>query len=218
MTKEEIKNYLIIFFVVVELLSMIFNFYIAKINIGDFEYDLNFSIVFFCLGFFVVDIVADQFSTAEAKSFIFYKLFSQSFFLILGNVAIKVYGLEETQLAKAFNKTPLMIIAALIATYAGFYIMSSIMSHMKIGVYQGSSVFKRYLYSTVPGELVFSFVFTFLCFYNFTSFDEVMHIFVSSAIVKILFSVLFAGIMSIIVRLGFSREASKENIIKTHFN
>jgi uncharacterized PurR-regulated membrane protein YhhQ (DUF165 family) len=203
---------------VVELLSMVFNFYLVKVNIGDFEYYLNFSIVFFCLGFFVVDIVADQFSTAEAKNFIFYKLFSQSFFLILGNVAIKVYGLEETQLARSLNKTPLMIIAALIATYAGFHIMSSIMSYMKIGVYQGSSVFKRYLYSTIPGELVFSFVFTFLCFYNFASFDEVMHIFVSSAIVKILLSVLFAGIMSLIVKVGFSKGVSKEKIIKTYFN
>ena len=214
MRKDEIKNYLIIFFVVVELLSMIFNFYFVKLNIGSLEYNFNFSIVFFCLGFFVVDIVADKFSPAEAKKFIFYKLFSQVLFLILGNVAIRVYGLEETQLATALNKSPWVIVAGLLSTYMGFYVMSAIMSHMKIGVYQGTSVFRRYLCSTIPGELLFSLIFTFLCFYKNTSFEEAMHVFVVSALAKIILSTLFAIIMSVVVRLTFSRAGIKNKLIK----
>ncbi len=91
------KIYLVIAFVVVELLSMLFNFYFIKINIAGFECNLNFSVFFFCLGFFMVDIVADKYSAIEAKKFIFYKLFSQVLFLILGNLAINVYRLEGTQ-------------------------------------------------------------------------------------------------------------------------
>lgn len=215
MHKEDVKHYLIIFFVVIELLSMIFNFYFVKVYIGAIEYNFNFSVVFFCLGFFVVDIVADIFSSAEANKFIFYKLFSQIAFLILGNLAIAVYGLEETQLAAALNKSPWMIATGLLSTYVGFNVMSSIMSYMKIGVYQGSSVFRRYLYSTIPGELLFSLVFTLLCFYKYSSFEESMHIFVTSAIAKIVLSVLFASLMSIIVKLTFFNKHIKNGLFKT---
>ncbi len=219
MRKDEIKNYLIIFFVVIELLSMIFNFYFVKITIADIEYNFNFSIVFFCLGFFVVDIVADKFSPAEANKFIFYKLFSQSLFLILGNVAIFVYGLEETQLAAVLHKSPWVIVAGLVSTYLGFYVMSSIMSHMKMGVYQGTSVFKRYFYSTIPGELLFSLVFTFLCFYKLTSFEESWHMFMTSAVAKIVLSALFASIMSVVVRVTFLRSQMKgQQLIKAQAN
>lgn len=206
MHKESIKNYLIISFVVVELLSMLFNYYFVKINIGSFEYHLNFSVVFFCLGFFIVDVIADQFSPSEAKKFIFYKLYCQVLFLVLGQLSIGVYGLGDTQIAHAFNKSPWMIVSGLFATYAGFHVMSSIMSHMKIGIYQGGSVFKRYLYSTIPGELLFSFVFTTLCFYVHTSFDELMHVFVTSAIAKVILSVIFAFFMEILVKIRFSQE------------
>ena len=49
MRREELKSYLIIAFVVAELLSMIFNFYFIKVAIGTGEYNFNFSVVLFCL-------------------------------------------------------------------------------------------------------------------------------------------------------------------------
>ncbi len=198
MCKEEIKSYLIIAFVVIELLSMIFNFYFVKMTLGVMEYNFNFSVVFFCTGFFIVDVVADQFSPAEANKFIFYKLVSQMLFLVLGNVAIHVYGLEETQIATMLSKSPWMMVAGLFATYIGFYVMSHIMSYMKIGVYQGTSVFNRYLCSSLPGELVFSLVFTLLCFYQYNSIEEIGHLFLTSAMAKIILSILFAFLISLI--------------------
>lgn len=219
MHKDEIKNYLIIIFVVVELLSMVFNFYFIKMDVAGVEYNFNFSIVFFCLGFFVVDIVADKFSPAEANKFIFYKLFSQSLFLILGNIAIAVYGLEETQLAMVLHKSPYVIAAGLVSTYVGFHIMSSLMSHMKIGIYQGTSVFRRYFFSTIPGELVFSLIFTFLCFYKFASLEESVHMFIASALAKIVLSAVFASMMSLIVRLASVRAHIKEQqLLKAQVN
>ncbi len=219
MHKDEIKNYLIIIFVVVELLSMVFNFYFIKMDLAGVEYNFNFSIVFFCLGFFVVDIVADKFSPAEANKFIFYKLFSQSLFLILGNIAIADYGLEETQLAMGLHKSPYVIEGGLVSTYIGFHVMSSLMSYMKIGVYQGTSVFRRYFFSTIPGELVFSLVFTFLCFYKFSSFEESVHMFIASALAKIILSALFASTMSIVVRVASVRAHIKEQqLLKAQVN
>jgi uncharacterized PurR-regulated membrane protein YhhQ (DUF165 family) len=205
MRKEEVKSYLIIAFVVIELLSMLFNFYFVNVPLGAVEYKFNFSIVFFCLGFFIVDVVADQFSPTEANKFIFYKLASQTIFLILGNTAIHVYGLESTQIATMLNKSSWMMIAGLFATYAGFYVMSQIMSYMKVGVYQGSSVFNRYLCSSLPGELIFSLIFTVLCFYQYNSMEEITHLFLTSAVAKIILSIMFASLMSLISRFTFFR-------------
>ena len=212
MTKESLKPYLIIAFVVVELLSMLFNFYFVTVKFDSLEFRFNFSVTFFCLGFFIVDIVADYFSPTEAKRFIFYKLFSQALFLSLGNIAISVYSLENTQLAEVLNKSPWVILTGLLATYAGFYVMSSIMSYMKVGVYQGTSVFKRYLYSTIPGELLFSFVFTFLCFYQYNSFDELVHIFSISAMAKIILSIIFATIISVLAKLRLIKQSDSQLI------
>ncbi len=214
MPKDIIKNYLIILFVVVELLSMIFNFYFININFANTEYKFNFSVIFFCIGFFIVDIIADNFSANEANRFIYYKLFSQVSFLILGNVAIFVYGLQGSQLAMILNKSPWVMAAGLLATYAGFYLMSSIMSYMKLGVYQGTSTFKRYLYSTIPGELLFSFVFSFLCFYKDNSFA----IFVTSAVVKIILSIIFAAIMSLLINLKHLHQDTKNKWVDMQTN
>jgi uncharacterized PurR-regulated membrane protein YhhQ (DUF165 family) len=149
--------------------------------------------------------VADQFSPTEANKFIFYKLASQTIFLILGNTAIHVYGLESTQIATMLNKSSWMMIAGLFATYAGFYVMSQIMSYMKVGVYQGSSVFNRYLCSSLPGELIFSLIFTVLCFYQYNSMEEITHLFLTSAVAKIILSIMFASLMSLISRFTFFR-------------
>ena len=218
MRREELKSYLIIAFVVIELLSLIFNFYFIKVPIGIREYSFNFSVVFFCLGFFIVDIVADQISPAEANKFIYYKLFSQILFLLLGNTAIHVYGLQETQLATVLSKSPWIIVAGIIATYAGFYVMNNIMSYMKAGVYQGASVFNRYLCSTLPGELLFSLVFTMLCFYKYNSLNEMVDIFLLSAVAKIVLSILFAMFMSAISKLAFIRKSFNDQITKVVIN
>ncbi len=218
MDKDTIKNYLIISFVVVEILSMLFNYNFVTLNIGAFEYHFNFSVVFFCLGFFIVDVIADQFSPFEANKFIFYKLYSQLLFLLFGQIAISVYGLEGTQIAHLFNKSPWMVFSGLLATYAGFHTMSTIMSHVRIRIYQGASRFKRYLCSTIPGEFLFSLVFTLLCFYTNTSFDELMHVFVTSAIAKLILSVLFASIMEILVKWRLSPKVIKTAPIKFEVN
>ena len=208
MRKEEVKSYLIIAFVVMELLSMIFNFYFVQVTLHGVEYHFNFSVVFFCLGFFIVDIVADQFSPTEARKFIFYKLTSQMLFLVFGRMAVHVYGLEETQLSTILSKSPWMLVAGILSTYVGFYVMSSIMSHMKIGVYQGSSVFNRYLCSSLPGELIFSLVFTLLCFYQYHSMQEIGQLFLTSAIAKITLSIMFAFLMSLISKFTFFRSGT----------
>lgn len=214
MKKEELKNYLIILFVVVELLSMIFNFYFVNIEVNGTIYPLNFSIVFFCIGFFIVDIVADKFSPSEANKFIYYKIFSQIIFLILGNMSTWVYGLDNTQLSEILHKSPWGIVSGLLASYAGFYAMNSIMHSLKIRAYQGMSIFRRYLFSTVPGELLFSLIFTILCFYSYSSFEQLISIFIASSFTKITLSIIFASLVSVFARVNFIGKNIKAKRLK----
>lgn len=201
MKKELIKSYLIILFVVIELLSMIFNFFFIKIHIEEHTYFFNFSVLFFCLGFFIVDVVADNFSSKEAKQFIFYKIFSQLVFLFLGHIAIYVDGLEKTQLAMILDKSMWMIIAGLLSTYVCFHTMIKIMTYMKTRIYQGNSIFRRYLYSTIPAEILFSLIFNMLCFYQYGSFQEIIDLFITSSFAKIIMSFIFASMMSVFTKL-----------------
>jgi uncharacterized PurR-regulated membrane protein YhhQ (DUF165 family) len=116
------------------------------------------------------------------------------------------------------NKSPWAIVAGLVATYAGFYVMNSIMSRMKVGIYQGTSVFNRYLCSTLPGELLFSLVFTSLCFYKYNSMQEIMNLFLTSAAAKIMLSIVFASMMSLISKVTFFRNSINKQDLKIAVN
>lgn len=199
-SREEVKSTLIITFVVVELLSMIFNFSFIKITIDGHLVAFNFSVIFFCIGFFVVDIVSDFFSPKEASNFFYYKVYSQVLFIVLGNFAIHAYSLENTQISKMINDSLWVVMSGMIASYIGFKTTSSIMTKMKRGIYQGGSIFRRYLYSTLPGEILFSFIFSILTFSFDRKFSDVLGIFLTSSIAKFLLSTFFALAISLLFR------------------
>lgn len=204
--KDNIRTFLIISFVTVEILSMLFNSFFVKITIGEYYFTLNYSVVFFCVGFFIVDTMNYLFSSFEAEKFFYYKMYCQLLFVILGNSAVKVCHLEGTQIATIMYESPIMILYSVLATFVGFRTMNWIMSRMKKGVYQGKSIFFQYLCSTLPGEIAFSFVFSILCFSRGRSIEDVLHIFSASCLVKICISVVFSIIVSCLLRFLYLEE------------
>ena len=210
-SKQDTKTILIITFIIVQLLSMIFNMFFTKITIGNYYFTFNYSIVFFCVGFFIVDIVHDQFSSIEARKFFYYKLYSQVIFLLLSYSAISFCDLENTLISKIIYESPRTVISGLIAYYIGFKVMNNLMTNMGINGYQGRSVFRRYLYSTLPGEIIFSFVFTLLSFSKDRDLDSVIHIFTMSCMTKIVLSIIFSAIISLIYKIRYSN--IKEQVI-----
>lgn len=211
--KEDIKTILLITFIVVEILSMIFNQFFVKIYIGNYYFTFNYSVVFFCVGFFIVDIIHDFFSSVDAEKFFYYKIYSQILFLVLSKSAIYVYCIKNNQFVELVNESWWMIASGAIATYIGLKTMNRIMSRMKRGVYQGRSIFLRYVYSTLPGEIVFSFIFSILSFSHGREFNDVIHVFSSSCIAKIILSVIFAFIISVLFRVIKTDQTEKINII-----
>ena len=96
-----------------------------------------------------------------------------------------------------------MIATGFFSTYVSFKVMIKIMSTIKIKIYQGSSVFRRYLYSTIPAEILFSFIFTILCFYRYESFGEIQDLLITSFFVKIVMSFIFASIISALAKIKY---------------
>lgn len=201
-TKNEVKVFLIITYVILDILSMIFNSFFTDIAIGDYYFTVNYSILFFCMSFFIVDLVNDFFSVHEANKFFYYKIFGQVVFLILCKFSISIYGLHDSQFSKMIDESPQTILYGAIATFFGYKMMNAIMAKMKVGIYQGKSIFRRYIYSTLPGEMTFSFVFSALSFSSGRNIHELLHIISTSCVVKIILSVVFAAIITFCFKLS----------------
>lgn len=125
-TKNEIKIFLIITYVILDILSMIFNSYFSDVSIGDYYFKINYSILFFCMSFFIVDLVNDFYSVHEANKFFYYKVFGQVVFLILCKFSILAYGLHDSQFSKMINESPQTILYGMIATFFGYKMMNAI--------------------------------------------------------------------------------------------
>lgn len=207
--KEIFKNHLIITFVVVEVLSIMFNSFFIKFKINGYIYYFNYSVIFFCLGFFIVDTINLFYSSVEAKKFFYYKVYSQVIFLILATSAIKVNGLENTQFFYMIKSSWWPIFCGIVATFIGYNIMNAIMSKLKRAIYQGRSFFRQYIYSTLPGEFAFSLIFTLLTFSNKHNSEEVLSIFITSCISKLIFSTFFSAFMSFFLYTIFFNSKNK---------
>jgi uncharacterized PurR-regulated membrane protein YhhQ (DUF165 family) len=189
--KARMKIYLAMVFIVFELLSMIFNQYFQDIHLMGTVFPLNISVVFFCCGFFILDVVTELYDSNEASKLIYGKIICLILFVSFARIGIVGAGLQSTQLSQIISTTPLMIFNGAIASLIGYKITTGIMQNLKL-YYQGRYLVFRYLSSTLPGEISFSLVFTILSYSSGRGFSQTAAIFVSLTIVKIALSLIFA--------------------------
>jgi len=103
LSKNDFKIILIISFVVLEISSMLFNSFFSEYHLFGRTIIFNYSIVFFCLAFFIVDLMNDFFSSGEAEKFFFYKIYCQVLFLFLSYTAIYMCDLKNTLISSMIN-------------------------------------------------------------------------------------------------------------------
>lgn len=192
--------YLSMLFVVFEMLSMIFNDYFLGISLFGMSVPLNISVVFFCLGFFILDMITELYNGSIANKLIVGKILCQLAFILFGEIGIIGAGLQGTQLSQIIATTPIMVINSVIASIIGYKITVTIMQKMKL-FYQGKYLMMRYLCSTLPGEIMFSLVFSSLSFSHGRSFREFCLVFFSLVAVKVVLSLLFSIIIVPVTKL-----------------
>lgn len=178
-------------FAICEVLSMEFNNFFRPIDILGYDFEFNVSVMFFCFGFFIIDLVTELYNTKVADFFIYSKIIAQGVFIVLSGMAIYLGDIPKGDLTASLTHVPMVFFNGIIASFIGYKLTGKIMQHLKIKL-QGRFLFSRYLSSTIPGELIFSLIFTTLNFSRGRSFHQVANIFVDLAIIKFILSFVFS--------------------------
>lgn len=191
-TEKEIMIliFLSMLFAVCESLSIELNNFFHNYIIYGYHFSFNVSVVFFCVGFFIIDLITELYNDKFALYFIYSKMISQFMFICFGILAIKLANIENGQIAKTFLIAPHILFNAMIASLAGYKMTGKIMQLLKIK-FKGRFLFTRYLSSTIPGEIAFSFIFTVLSFSHGRNVFEITNIFLDLIVVKFLLSTAF---------------------------
>ena len=207
--------YLAMVFSAFEILSTIFNQYFYDITVLGVVFPLNVSVIFFCLGFFILDITTEIYNNREADKLIYGKVACQIIFVFFGKIGVVGAGLENSQLDNIISTTPIMMVNGIIASLIGYKVTTSIMQRLKIFC-NNRFLPVRYICASLPGEIIFSLVFALLSFFDGRTFHEFMTLFFMLTVVKIILSFLFSLIVipvTVFVRyLGNMREDTVEYI------
>lgn len=183
--------YLAMVFAIFEILSTIFNQYFYDVVLFGIVFPLNVSVVFFCLGFFVLDITTEVYNNREADKLIYGKILCQIIFVFFGEFGVIGAGLQGSQLDKIISTTPIMMFNGMVASLIGYKITTAIMQRLKI-IYRGRFLPFRYICSSLPGEIIFTLVFASLSFFHGRTLREFMMVFFTLTLVKIILSFFFS--------------------------
>jgi len=186
--------YLAMCFVTFEILSTIFNQYFFDISLFGFSFPLNISVVFFCVGFFILDVTTEIYNNKEADKLIYGKIIGQLIFIVFGKLGIIGAGLKHSQLDAIISATPVMVLNGVLASLVGYKTTTYLMQKMKI-IYRGRLLPLRYICSSLPGEIIFSAVFALLSFLHGRTWAQFIMVFSTLSLVKFLLSCLFSLII-----------------------
>jgi len=213
--KKHIKFFVFtsMFFAIFECLSIELNYFFREIDVLGYRFMFNPSVVFFCLGFFIIDVVTEIYNDEIANYFIYAKVASQLMFVGLGIFAVISSGIEGGQIADTFFSGPRTLINSIVASLVGYRLTGKLMQSLKIR-FNGKFLYSRYLSSTIPGEITFSLVFTLLSFSPGRNLTQTLNIFVDLITIKFLCSILFGFLVVpttnlIKVYLNFNYQDSK---------
>ena len=181
-------------FMVVEILSLLFGHTFATIDFLGINFHFIVGVIYFCFGFWVLDIITENYDDKFTDKVIYGKILCQIIFVSFAQIGIYINSdTSQINILQSMNFMPRMILAGSIASLFGYKLTAFIMQKLKIR-YEGKFITIRYLVSTLPGEFVFSLVYSFIFLYNEYPFNEYVKIFYSLAVAKLVFSLMFATV------------------------
>lgn len=178
-------------FAVCEALSIEFNDYFRDLDIFGIHFSLNFSVVYFCFSFFIIDLVTELYNNRIADFFIYSKIISQGLFILFGYIGVHVTGILQGDIAKSFTVAPRVLLCSIIASVLSYKLTGWMMQYSKVK-FRGRFLFSRYLFSTFPGEVLFSLIFTLLHFSSGRIISQIFTVFVDLIVVKFILSIIFS--------------------------
>ena len=179
-------------FMTVEMLSMLFGHSFTQFQLFGLEINFITGVIYFCLGFWILDLITELYDDKMANLIIYGKIFCQLAFMALLHVGGSI---SNNIIAQSLNFIPKMVIAGIIASLIGYKLTSFIMQKLKIK-YEGKHVTFRYIVSTLPGEIIFSFIYSAIFLWHEYHGAQYIKIFYSIILAKIFFSLLFSLLFS----------------------
>lgn len=205
------------FFVTILLVSNIAS---SKILIlGPFTFDGG--TILFPLSYIFGDILTEVYGYARSRKVIWMGfamvLFASLILMIVGALPASPDWDGQGAYEKILGLTPRIVLASLIAYFAGEFSNSYILAKLKVRT-AGKFLWLRTISSTLIGQAIDTKIFIFLAFYGVFETDLIWTIFWSNYIFKVAVEILFTPFTYAVVR--FLKRAENEDYYdkKTNFN
>ncbi|MBI4852401.1 MAG: queuosine precursor transporter [Acidobacteria bacterium] len=178
-------------------------------------------ILFFPLSYIFGDILTEVYGYSRSRRVVWAGFTAQIFASFMAYVVLAMPPAEgwpnQAALETAFGSTYRIVLASLIAFFAGEFTNSFILAKLKI-ITKGRFLWVRTVGSTIGGEGVDSLIFYPVAFYGLWQTELVIKVMITNFVLKVLWEVFMTPFTYLIV--GFLKRAENEDFYdyKTNFN
>jgi len=174
----------------------------AAIEIGGEPWVFGAGILFFPLGYVIGDVLTEVYGYARARRVIWAGFAGLIFMAFMSWVVVSLPPAEgwEGQAAyeSVFGQVPRIVLASIVAFWAGEFVNSYVMARMKIWT-QGKHLWSRTIGSTIFGQGVDSLIFYPLAFWGVWENEAVITVMVTNWGLKVLWEVVLTPVTYAVV-------------------
>jgi uncharacterized integral membrane protein (TIGR00697 family) len=174
----------------------------AAIEIGGEPWVFGAGILFFPLGYVIGDVLTEVYGYARARRVIWAGFAGLIFMAFMSWVVVSLPPAEgwEGQAAyeSVFGQVPRIVLASIVAFWAGEFVNSYVMARMKIWT-QGKHLWSRTIGSTLVGQGVDSLIFYPLAFWGVWENEAVITVMVTNWGLKVLWEVVLTPVTYAVV-------------------
>jgi queuosine precursor transporter len=174
----------------------------AAITIGGEPWVFGAGILFFPLGYVIGDVLTEVYGYARARRVIWAGFAGLLFMAFMSWVVVSLPPADgwEGQAAyeSVFGQVPRIVVASIIAFWAGEFVNSYVMARMKIWT-QGRHLWSRTIGSTFVGQGVDSLIFYPLAFWGVWENSAVLTVMVTNWGLKVLWEVVLTPVTYVVV-------------------
>jgi len=186
-------------FVVILLLSNVIG--AGKVAaLGGFEFGAG--ILFFPLGYVLGDILTEVYGYARARRCIWAGFAAMIFMAGMSWVVVSLPPaagwLGQDAYESVFGQVPRIVFASITAFWAGEFVNSYVMAHMKVWT-QGKMLWSRTIGSTVVGQGVDSLLFYPLAFFGVWDTSQVLMVMVTNWLLKVIWEAVLTPVTYVVV-------------------
>ena len=174
----------------------------AAIEIGGEPWVFGAGILFFPLGYVIGDVLTEVYGYARARRVIWAGFVGLIFMAFMSWVVVSLppaAGWEgQAAYESVFGQVPRIVLASIVAFWAGEFVNSYVMARMKIWT-QGRHLWSRTIGSTVVGQGVDSLIFYPLAFWGVWENDAVVTVMVTNWGLKVIWEVVLTPVTYMVV-------------------